>query len=136
MKLKRYRFGLGLVGLMFGVGLAAQAARPEPTNWFCGDIHVHRSCGGTPEAVSSLYNAMVTEKRIPQRQSPDARPGYPIPGDAATFLADVTIPDDTSMAPYQKFEKTWRIRNSGTVPWVNRWLARIFRGLPLVAVCR
>ncbi len=75
-----------------------------------------------------LFNALLTETRTPQRLSPDRRPGYPIPGDASTFITDITIPDGTIMAPYQEFEKTWRIRNSGTVPWMGRWLAR--RGSP------
>lgn len=83
--------------------------------------------GGNGQAWS-LYAAMQTEIRPPQRQPLGDRPKYPIPGDASTFVADVTIPDGTIMAPYQWFEKTWRIRNSGTVPWVGRWLAR--RGAP------
>jgi hypothetical protein len=33
-------------------------AVPEPAGWFTGDIHVHRSCGGSPEDVSSLYSKM------------------------------------------------------------------------------
>jgi hypothetical protein len=40
-------------------------------------------------------------------------------------VADVTIRDNTVMPPYYEFEKVWRIRNSGTVPWVGRWLARL-----------
>ena len=75
-----------------------------------------------------LYNALTTQSRVPQRQSPDKRPAYPIPGDSSAFIADVTVPDGTIMAPYQEFEKVWRIRNSGSVPWVGRWLAR--RGAP------
>jgi hypothetical protein len=34
---------------------------PEPAGWFAGDMHVHRSCGGSPEAVSSLYGKMGPE---------------------------------------------------------------------------
>jgi Ig-like domain from next to BRCA1 gene len=34
-----------------------------------------------------------------------------------TFVKDVTIPDNTLMAPGQAFTKTWRVRNSGTCPW-------------------
>jgi len=34
---------------------------PEPADWFSGDIHVHRSCGGPPEALSSLYNKMTPQ---------------------------------------------------------------------------
>jgi transcriptional regulator with XRE-family HTH domain len=75
-----------------------------------------------------LYVAAVTANRPPQRQALADRPPYPIPGDASTFVADVTVPDGTIMPPYFKFEKIWRIRNSGTVPWNGRWLAR--RGAP------
>jgi hypothetical protein len=35
----------------------------------------------------------------------------------ATCVADVTIPDDTVLAPGASFVKTWRIRNSGTCDW-------------------
>ena len=31
---------------------------PEPAGWYAGDMHVHRSCGGSPESVSSLYSKM------------------------------------------------------------------------------
>jgi hypothetical protein len=35
----------------------------------------------------------------------------------ATFVTDVTIPDDTELAPGTEFVKTWRLRNSGTCDW-------------------
>lgn len=35
----------------------------------------------------------------------------------ATFLGDVTIPDNTQMSPGQAFRKTWRLRNDGTCAW-------------------
>lgn len=34
------------------------AARPEPAGWYAGDPHVHRSCGGAPESVSSMLRKM------------------------------------------------------------------------------
>jgi transcriptional regulator with XRE-family HTH domain len=43
--------------------------------------------------------------------------------DASTFVGD-TIPHGTLMTPGQVFEKSWRVRNSGTVPWVGRRLER------------
>jgi transcriptional regulator with XRE-family HTH domain len=46
-----------------------------------------------------------------------------IPGDSSTFLGD-SIPHGTRMAPGQVFEQTWRVRNSGTVPWQGRKLER------------
>ncbi len=41
----------------------------------------------------------------------------------ADFVSDVTIPDDTELAPGTAFVKTWRMRNSGTCAWEpgTRW---------------
>ncbi len=33
------------------------------------------------------------------------------------FLSDVTIPDNTEMAPGEQFTKTWRVRNNGSCVW-------------------
>jgi len=46
-----------------------------------------------------------------------------IPGDATTFLSD-TIPHGSLMEPGEVFEKTWRIKNTGSVPWHERKLER------------
>src|SRR5262245_21217234 len=37
--------------------------------------------------------------------------------DVLEFVADVNIPDGTSMAPGQDFLKTWRVKNSGSCTW-------------------
>jgi len=37
--------------------------------------------------------------------------------DNSTFVTDVTIPDDTTMAPGAGFVKTWKLLNSGTCTW-------------------
>ena len=37
----------------------------------------------------------------------------------AVLLEDVTIPDDTRMAPGESFTKTWRFKNSGTCHWTG-----------------
>ncbi len=36
---------------------------------------------------------------------------------AAEFVADVTIPDNTAVAPGEAFVKTWRVQNSGSCTW-------------------
>lgn len=35
------------------------------------------------------------------------------------FVDDLSIPDDTVIAPGESFEKRWRLRNSGTCPWTT-----------------
>lgn len=37
--------------------------------------------------------------------------------DQATFIDDITIPDDTELSPGASFDKTWRLENSGTCSW-------------------
>lgn len=37
--------------------------------------------------------------------------------DEATFVEDVTIPDDTELAPGEPFTKTWRLQNIGSCTW-------------------
>ncbi|MBN2502901.1 MAG: hypothetical protein JXB38_19130 [Anaerolineales bacterium] len=39
------------------------------------------------------------------------------PYDAAAFIADVTVPDGSKVAPGETFLKTWRIKNIGTTTW-------------------
>lgn len=38
---------------------------------------------------------------------------------SSAFVADVTIPDDTRLAPGQTFTKTWRVKNNGKRPWTT-----------------
>lgn len=40
---------------------------------------------------------------------------------AAQFVLDVTVPDNTIMRPGQAFTKTWRLRNTGTCQWDSRY---------------
>lgn len=68
-----------------------------------------------------------------------------VPGactNAAAFVADVTIPDNSQMGPGNGFVKTWRIKNTGTCTWDNRYslvhsggdlLGAITTSFPLVA---
>lgn len=37
--------------------------------------------------------------------------------DSLAFVADVNVPDETSMSPGQDFVKTWRVKNNGSCPW-------------------
>jgi hypothetical protein len=66
---------------------------------------------------------------IPATQTPPA--ASPTAGttgctDKATFVSDVTIPDDTNIDPGETFVKTWRLQNSGTCTW-NTGYALVFQ---------
>ena len=72
----------------------------------------------------STYVDVVAAPRRPAPRRGDG-PSYPLAGDQAEFVTDVTIPDGTIMPPGHRFEKVWRLRNSGSVPWVGRYLRRL-----------
>ena len=53
--------------------------------------------------------------------------------DDAEFVANVTIPDGTEIAPGETFVKTWRMRNSGTCTWTSTY-SWTFRGGDVLTV--
>ena len=75
--------------------------------------------------VMSLFEVAVHAPEQDRRRAGGHRPQLrrAIPGDASEFVDD-TIPHGTVMKPGEFFLKTWRVRNSGTVPWVGRRLER------------
>ncbi|MFC4063007.1 NBR1-Ig-like domain-containing protein [Planomonospora corallina] len=46
-------------------------------------------------------------------------------GDAAEFVADVTLPDCTRVGAGETMPKVWRLKNAGTVPWKGYSLRRL-----------
>lgn len=66
-----------------------------------------------------------TYTQIPTNTAVQTPTNTPIPCNLATWdpaNIDVTIPDNTKMAPNQVFSKTWRIRNAGTCSWNSSYL--------------
>jgi hypothetical protein len=61
-------------------------------------------------------------------QPPPTATEVPIPCDRATFVQDVTIPDDTEVPVGNNFVKTWRLRNSGTCTWTSSYALVFVRG--------
>ena len=77
------------------------------------------------DLVMSLYEVAVAAPEQDRRRAGGRRPQLrrATPGDVSEFIDD-TIPHGTLMKPGEFFLKTWRVRNSGTVPWVGRQLER------------
>jgi uncharacterized protein YjdB len=62
-KIMDFRFSIfdfRLAGAILALVALNASAVPEPAGWFNGDIHVHRSCGGAPDSVSSIFNTAVS----------------------------------------------------------------------------
>ncbi len=50
---------------------------------------------------------------------------------AAVFINDITIPDNSTLKVNQSFVKTWRVRNNGTCTWNNTYALSFSGGHPL-----
>jgi hypothetical protein len=46
----------------------------------------------------------------------------------STWIADVTIPDNTTFTPGQDFKKTWRVQNTGTCTWNSKYTLKFKDG--------
>ncbi|MBT2231921.1 NBR1-Ig-like domain-containing protein [Nonomuraea sp. NEAU-A123] len=59
-------------------------------------------------------------------RSTNPPPALPLhEGDAAVFIADVTLPDCTRVGAGKTMTKVWRLKNAGTVPWKGYSLRRL-----------
>jgi hypothetical protein len=53
--------------------------------------------------------------------------------DGLAFLDDLTIPDNTIVAPGSSLDKQWLVENSGSCNWDSRFRLRLISGDPLGA---
>jgi len=66
----------------------------------------------TPSAVATAITAPISSACV----------------DSATFISDVTIPDNTVFTPNAPFTKTWRLKNTGTCTWDGNYLVAYISG--------
>lgn len=104
----------------------------------------------TPDTFATL-NALYTASALTVQAGGTATPGLPVPTataataaptntaatqssgspskcDAAQFLADVTYPDGSILAPNATFVKIWRIKNIGACTWTPSYALVFFSG--------
>ena len=64
---------------------------------------------------------------IPPTTSPTSNPMTPSPTpscrDAAVFVEDVTVPDNTRIEAGEEFTKTWKLQNTGSCTWTGYTIA-------------
>ena len=74
--------------------------------------------------VSEFEVAITAEEQERRRWGGHNPPRYrAVAGDASAFIDD-TVPHGTLMTPGQAFEKSWTVKNAGSVPWHDRRLER------------
>ncbi len=71
-------------------------------------------------ASAQLTQAASLTPTPPETATPTLNPGGNS-GDLAIFVADVTIPDGTVIAPGASFTKTWKLQNGGTTTWTTSY---------------
>ncbi len=80
----------------------------------------------TPTAAPSTSPSTPT---VPAPEGPTQAPTATGPcTNAASFVADVTIPDYSHFDPRATFTKTWRVKNSGTCAWTADYKAAYASG--------
>jgi hypothetical protein len=56
---------------------------------------------------------------VPVSSTVGTTPESPAGGDRAEFVADLSIPDGTILAPNEAFQKGWQIQNTGQTTWTT-----------------
>jgi hypothetical protein len=72
-----------------------------------------------PTEVPPTVEISVTPTLTPTSTSTPTQTPVPTPCDAAQFVTDVTIADDSSVTVNAGFTKTWRLSNVGTCTWTS-----------------
>ncbi|PWB68953.1 MAG: hypothetical protein C3F07_21055 [Anaerolineales bacterium] len=103
-----------------GGGTPVETATPEPT------VTLVTAATQAPTSESPVTGGTEAVVETPTT-SPDATftPGVPRPTNqpgctnSASFVADITIPDNSIIGAGETFTKTWRISNTGTCIWAS-----------------
>jgi len=124
----RYAIALALL-VMLWVSLACTLgggdSTPAPTATALARITPSPSTGVPPTSATAITDTPPAATDTPSvpTETPTPSPTTIVgsgPGGCVlkgTYIADVTIPDGTLLAPNAPFVKTWRIRNDGTCAW-------------------
>ena len=83
--------------MLIAVFCTVRAQNPEPAGWYSGDMHVHRSCGSSPESVATMFNRMTPQNLAVVSQLADSGNGEV--QDPATDLPLVNGQDDPISTP-------------------------------------
>ena len=115
--------------LMLGLAAACAPAVTPPTST---ETPVPASATVAPSQPTLTATTAVTDTpTVMVTETPTAAPS---PTDQAVctnqgaFVADVTVPDNTNFKPADTFTKTWRITNTGTCTWNERYLLVYLKG--------
>jgi hypothetical protein len=95
------------------------------------------ACGlaKTPSPTLTKLPVSSPLPELPTSTPPATLPPQPSPTpdctDGLQFISDVTIPDNTVVAPGSSLDKQWLVQNNGTCNWDARYRLRLVSGDPL-----
>jgi uncharacterized protein YkwD len=84
-----------------------------------------------PEQASTSGGAPSADSAAPVTSAPGpsgASVSSSVCSDSAAFVSDVTVQDNTIFGPGEHFEKTWRIKNTGTCTWSDQYTLVFSKG--------
>jgi uncharacterized protein YkwD len=84
------------------------------------------ACGGN--GTSTGTQPPSTKAPVTQKPPTPAVVNPPGCTDSAAFVADVTVPDNANFKPGEKFNKIWRVRNTGTCTWMDQYTVVFYDG--------
>lgn len=90
---------------------------------------------GFPVDASLLHAALQELEALAEDSPTEGNGGGATRGYDALYLKDITYPDGSQVPPGKEFVKTWRVVNSGVMPWnekttLCKWTQVRFRGSP------
>lgn len=78
--------------------------------------------------ATAVLPTLVPSTAIPSATPMPSLTAITIPMDAALFVTDVTIPDNTLFSGGETFTKTWRLKNVGTSTWTSSYALVFYSG--------
>ncbi|HRQ24959.1 MAG TPA: NBR1-Ig-like domain-containing protein, partial [Anaerolineales bacterium] len=75
----------------------------------------------TPEVKLPSPAAPTSKASAAPSAAPTAKSNSSGCADSAAFVSDVTVPDNTNLDKSEAFVKTWRVKNTGTCAWTDKY---------------
>ncbi len=84
----------------------------------------------TPQPTMTSTATQTPTRAVTATSPVNSLPISPVQGacDNAVYVSDVTIPDNTVVAPGQVFDKTWALMNTGSCAWTTAYSAIFVSG--------
>ena len=131
--MKKLSYGLTLILIIGLVGCNLPIAQPTPSSPGAAFTQAAQTVAAeltrvsslaspTPNAPTNTATPFHTDTPAPTNTPVFTPTKTPIPCNLASFMTDVTYPDNTHVASNQAFVKTWRIRNIGSCSWNSSYL--------------